>query len=156
MKKIFFLLAFALLLISESASCQWYTRRYGVNNINQLSQQQLTESFLRSRGGVRAGSLLSGVSAIGIVAGAFMFTHDSPYSGDIGINVLGVLVLGATIPMEITGLTILGVSYPRLQSIKAVMKNTDVHLGVRNYYQYNCNGDPNCSAMPCLSVTFRF
>ncbi len=94
------------------------SRRYGVDNINQLSQQQLTESFLRSRGGARAGALLSGVSAIGIVAGAIMFKHDSPYSGDIGINVVGILVLGATIPMEITGLTYLGSIGTRLQTIQ--------------------------------------
>ena len=156
MKKIIFFVASALLLLSESANCQWYQRRYGADNINQLSEQQLTEAFLRSRGAVRAGTLVSVASAIGIVAGVIMLTHDSPYSGDIGTNVLGGLVLGATIPMEITGLTILGVSYPRLQSIKAVMNNTDVRLGVMNYSQYNVIGGPKCSAIPCVSVTLRF
>ena len=156
MKKVFLFLIFALLLLSESAKCQWYQRRYGADNINQLSEQQLTEAFLRSRGAVRAGTLVSAAGAIGIVAGAIMFKHYSPYPGDIGINVLGVLVLGATIPMEITGLTILGVSYPRLQSIKAVMNNTDVRLGVMNYSQYNVIGGPKCSAIPCVSVTLRF
>jgi len=156
MKKIIFFVASALLLLSESANCQWYQRRYGADNINQLSEQQLTEAFLRSRGAVRAGTLVSVASAIGIVAGAIMFTHDSPYPGDIERNVFGVLVLAATIPMEITGLTILGISYPRLQSIKTVMNNTNVRLGVLNFSQYNAFRDPECSAIPCVSVTLRF
>lgn len=156
MKKILFITVSVLLLTSAVADCQWYQRRYGVNEINQLNQQQLTESFLRARGGTRAGALISGVSAIGIVAGIIMFKHDSPYAGDIGINVIGVLVLGGTIPMEITGLTIWGISGTRLQSIKAVMNKTQVSLGVMNYSPYNMTRISNCSSIPCISITYNF
>ena len=140
MKKIIIILATTFLLVSEGAYCQWYQRRYGVNDINQLTQQQLTESFLRVRGGTRAGAILSGASAIGIIAGIIMFKHESPYAGDIGINVIGVLVLGGTIPMEITGLTIWGVYGTRLQSLRAVMNNTKISLGIMNHSPYNICG----------------
>lgn len=156
MKKIFLIISSALLLTSSVADCQWYQRRYGVNNIDQLTQQQLTESFLRARGGTRAGALLSGASAIGIVTGIILFTHDSPYSGDIGLNVVGIMVLAGTIPMEITGLTILGVSGTRLQSIRAVMNNTSVSFGIMNYSPYKISGISNYSSIPCISITYRF
>jgi hypothetical protein len=155
MKKVFFILVFASLLISEIANCQWYTRRYGVNDLNQLSQQQLTESFMRSRGGARAGALLSVASAIGIGAGIIMFKYDSPYPGDIGRNVAGLLLLAGTIPMEITGLTIWGISGTRLQTIRAVMNNTEVRIGVLNYPQYSSGGYKR-SSVPGVSLVFKF
>jgi len=156
MKKLLFLTASVLLLTSAVADCQWYQRRYGVNNINQLTQQQLTESFLRARGGTRAGALISGASAVGIVAGIIMFKHYSPYPGDIGINVIGVLVLGGTIPMEITGLTIWGISGTRLQSIRAVMNNTTVSLGIMNSYTEYSGDISGGSMVPCVSVKYTF
>jgi hypothetical protein len=156
MKSIFLIITSVFLLVSAGADCQWYQRRYGVNNLNQLTQQQLTESFLRARGGTRAGAMLSGASAIGIVAGIIMFKHESPYPGDIETNVIGILVLGGTIPMEITGLTILGVSGTRLQSIRGVMNNTKVNLGVMNYSQYCAAGVSNCPYIPCISITYSF
>ncbi len=145
-----------VLLVSQGADCQWYQRRYGVNDLNQLNQLQLKESFLRARGGARAGALLSGVSAIGIVTGIIMLNHESPYSGDIGINVLGILVLGGTIPMEITGLTIWSISGTRLQSIRAVMNNTEVSLGIMNYSPYKITGISNYNSIPCISITYNF
>ena len=156
MKKLLFLTASVLLLTSAVVDCQWYQRRYGVNNINQLTQQQLTESFLRARGGARAGALISGVSAVGIVTGIIMLKHNSPYSGDIGINVIGVLVLGGTIPMEITGLTIWVISGTRLQSIRAVMNNTEVSLGIMNCSPYYVSGIAKSSSIPCISITYNF
>jgi len=53
MKKIL-LIIIAALLLSVTGNCQWYQRRYDVNDINQLSQEQLNEAFLRARGGARA------------------------------------------------------------------------------------------------------
>ena len=156
MKKIFFIAAAALLLVSENANCQWYQRRYGVNDLNQLSQLQLDEAFMRARGSTRAGALLSVASAIVIGAGIAMVAYDNPHPGDIGRNAFGVLLLAGTIPMEITGLTILGISGTRLQTIKAVMNNTEVRLGVLNYSQYNNTGGYNCSSVPGISVIFKF
>ena len=155
MKKVIFIITTVFLLASMSADCQWYQRRYGVNNPNQLTQQQLTESFLRARGGTRAGALLSGASAIGIIAGIIMFKHESPYPGDIETNVLGILVLGGTIPMEITGLTIWGISGTRLQSIRAAMNNTKVSLGIMNCFPYNISGTANSYSIPCISITYN-
>jgi hypothetical protein len=156
MNKLFFITVSMLLLASAVADCQWYQRRYGVSDINQLTQQQMTESFLRARGGTRAGALISGASAIGIVAGIIMFKHESPYPGDIGTNVIGILVLGGTIPMEITGLTIWGISGTRLQSIKAVMNNAKVSLGVMNLSPHNSSGVSNCNSIPCISIKYNF
>jgi hypothetical protein len=155
MKKVFFIMVFASLLLSESANCQWYKRRYGVNDLNQLSQLQLTESFMRSRGGARAGALLSVASAIGISAGIIMFKYDSPYPGDIERNAIGVLLLAGTIPMEITGLTIWGISGTRLHSVRAVMNNTEVRIGVLNYPLYS-SGGYNRSSIPGISLVFKF
>jgi hypothetical protein len=156
MNKFFFLTVSVILLTSAIADCQWYQRRYGVNDINQLNQQQLTESFLRARGGARAGALVSGVGAIGIVTGIILVNHESPYSGDIVPNVMGIMILAGTIPMEITGLTILGVSGTRLQSIRAVMNKTQVSLGIMNSNTEFNGHIPGISMVPCVSVKFNF
>jgi len=151
-----FLIIIVTVLISTCGNCQWYQKRYGVNNIEQLSQQQLNDAFLRARGGARAGALLSAASAIGIVTGIIMFTYESPYAGDIGRNVGGVLLLAGTIPMEITGLIIWGISSERLQTVRLIMKNTEIRLGLLNYPVSNKPGGLNCYSIPGISVTFNF
>ena len=64
------------LLLSVSGNCQWYNRRYGVNNINQLSREQLNQALKRAQSGVTGGIVLSSVGAAGIGIGAF-FIHDA-------------------------------------------------------------------------------
>jgi hypothetical protein len=156
MKKVFLIITTIFLLVSEGADCQWYQRRYGVSNLNQLNQQQLTESFLRARGGARAGALISAASTVGIIAGTIMLTHDSPNPGDIGVNAFGIVVLAGSIPMEITGLTIWGVSGTRLQSIRGVMNNTRLSLGVMNFSPHYSSGVSNCNSIPCISLKYNF
>jgi hypothetical protein len=58
--------------------------------------------------------------------------------------------------MEITGLTVWGISGTRLQSIRAVMNNTEVSLGIMNYSPYNMVGNSNCNSIPCISIRFNF
>jgi hypothetical protein len=157
MKKAFLIMSAAILL-SISGNCQWYNRRYGVNDINQLSREQLNHALIRARNGVTGGIVLSGLAAVGIGIGAF-FIHDSKdpdKPGNIGPALAGMGLLIISIPLEITGLVVLGTNSHRAKSIKEVLKSTELKMGIVNYPCGNIFASSQGSLLPCLSITVRF
>lgn len=155
MKKVFLILI-NVIILSASCNCQWYNKRYGESDINQLTQVQLNESLDRAKDGICSGAVISIISGIGIVGGMIMLTSDSPYPGDIGGNVTGLLLTAASIPLEIIGLTVWSTNKIRAKSINEVLRNPDLKIGLVNYQMGNMFTGYQESVFPWISLTIHF
>lgn len=138
-----------VLLLSGIGNGQWYNRRFGVNDINQLSVRQLNEELVRSHKGVTGGIIMISLGAVGIASGAY-FIHDAkdpekPGNIDAALAGMGLLIL--SIPLEITGLVVLATNSQRVKNINEVLKSTEVKMGI---------GSSQSFLVPSLSVTIRF
>jgi hypothetical protein len=159
MKKVLLIIS-TLILLSVSGNCQWYNRRYGVNDISQLSQEQLIEALTRAQSKVTGGHVLSIVGAIGIGVGSYLIVHSKkiyPEANDITEPQLtGFTFLVISIPLEIAGLIKWGINGTRAKSIKGVLKSTELKTGLLNYHGINIYSDSQVSLIPCLSVIIHF
>jgi hypothetical protein len=155
MKKVF-LIIINVIMLSANCNCQWYNRRYGESDINQLSQVQLNESLDRAKDGISSGAVISIISGIAIAGGIIMLTRESPYPGDIEGNVTGLLLIAASIPFEIIGLTVWSTNKTRAKSINEVLRNPDLKLGLVNCQMGNMFSGYQGSLLPCVSLTIHF
>jgi len=154
MGKVILIISTALLL-SVSGNCQWYNRRYGVNDINQLSQEQLNEALTRAQRGISGGRTLSLVSTIGICGGIIEILATRNVGEGFGI-LAGMGLIIVSVPLEIVGLTKWGINDSRVKSIKGVLKRTEVKMGLINYQRENICASLQGSFSPCFSVTIHF
>lgn len=158
MKKIFLIIS-TLILLSVSGNCQWYNRRYRVNDINQLSKEQLNEALIRAQSGVKGGIILSGLGAIGLGVGGYLILHKTMTSEGLqNQNILftGIGIVILSIPIEIAGLTVFSINNKRKTSIREVLNSTELKMGLGNYHQGNTLSFSQGSLLPCLSITTRF
>jgi len=159
MKKVLFTIV-TLLLLSANGTGQWYNRRYGVNSINQLSKEQLNEALIWVQNKVTGGIVLSVVGAIGIGTGSYLIAHSKkiyPEANDITEQQMsGFLFLVISVPVEIAGLTKWGVNSTRAKSIKAVLKSTELKMGLVNDKQKNMFSGSQGPLSPGFSITICF
>jgi hypothetical protein len=155
MKKVLLIIS-TLILLSVSGNCQWYNRRYGVNNINQLSKEQLNEALIRTQRGILGGRTLSLVSAIGICGGIIEILATRKIGEGFGI-LAGMGLIIVSVPLEIVGLTKWDINDSRAKSIiKEVLKSAELKMELVNYQWGNICASSQGSFSPCLSVTIRF
>jgi len=154
MKKVLLIIS-TLILLSVSGNCQWYNRRYGVNDINQLSKEQLNEALIRTQRGISDGRTLSLISAIGICGGITEILATRNVGEGFGI-LAGMGLLIVSVSLEIVGLTKWGINDSRAKSIKEVLKSTELKTGLLNYHGINIYLDSQVSLIPCLSVIIHF
>ena len=154
MKKVLLIIS-TLLLLSVSGNCQWYNRLYGVNDINQLSKEQLNQALIRTQRGISGGRTLSLVSAIGICGGIIEILATRNVGEGFGI-LAGMGLIIVSVPLEIVGLTKWGINDSRAKSIKEVLKSTELKTGLLNYHWINIYSDSQVSLIPCLSVIIHF
>jgi len=154
MKKLFLILT-TLILLSVNGNCQWYNRRYGVNDINQLSEEQLNEALIRTHRGISGGSTLSLISAIGICGGIIEIIATKNIGEGFGI-LAGMGLIIVSVPLEIVGLTKWSINDTRSKSIKEVLRSTELKMGLVNYHERNTFSITQGSLLPCLSITIRF
>ena len=146
MKKVF-LITSVILLTCEILNCQWYQRKYGVDDINLLSTEHLNLALANCKAGLVFGTIFAIPATIGIITGLIMMTSDYPEPTAKQFEGFAYLVL--SLPPEILGLTLLGVYSSRLKSIKEVLKNTEIKVVLINYPSERC-------VVPGFSVKFRF
>lgn len=160
MKKVFLIISTAL-LISVSSNCQWYQKQYGVNDLNQLSLEQLNMVLKKAKGRVAIGITLSAVSTIGIISGIYLFRKDYPDDvypdqAEIGKQFEGLGLALISIPPEIVGQVILSKNHSLTKKIKGVLNNTEVKLELFNYSAGMGINISSGSTIPGFSITFRF
>jgi hypothetical protein len=154
MKKVALIIA-TIILLSITGNCQWYHRRYGVNDINQLSKEQLNEALRKAKGGARVSGLVSLIGGVGIISGIVTLSKVKDRE-DEGKAYTGVFLTGISIPLEITGLTIWGIHGTRKYNIKNTLKNSDIKVGLINNPSANLLRDSKASLVPGVCLKFNF
>jgi len=144
----------AILLISEGSYCQWYQRQYGVNNLNLLTIEQLNEALTKSKTGLVFGAVLAIPATVGIISGLILM--QAPFPESMGKSFAGIAYIILSIPLEILGVTLLGVYSSRLKSIKGTLKSTEMKIGFINYPAGKVIAGSVTDFSPGFSITFRF
>jgi hypothetical protein len=160
LKKVFLIIS-AALLISVSSNCQWYQKLYGVNDLNQLSKEQLNIVLKKAKGRVATGITLSAVSTIGIISGIYLFRKDYPDDvypdqAEMGKQFEGLGLALISIPLEIAGLVMMKKNRSVIMKIKEGFNNTEIQLGLFKYPSGIVSNSSFGSTIPGFSVTFRF
>ena len=152
MNKLFFIIVYACLL-SVNGNCQWYNRRYGVNDINQLSREQLNLALVRAHKGITGGTILSLAGVAGITVGLIMTTNESE---DFAKSLSGMALTAVSTFTEVIGLAILIDNSLRTRRIKKALNGTEMKIGLINYQMEQVYTDSQGLSLPCLSVTICF
>ena len=110
MKKI--LVAVILGLVALSVQGQWYSRSYGVDNINELSETQLNYALQRAQANVKIGKILT-LSGIGSFSAGLVIVAISldDFITDWDDDNLGVYVFGSTLMLLGMASTVVGVPF---------------------------------------------
>jgi hypothetical protein len=151
MKKTFLIIT-AVILLTTSGNCQWYQKQYGVNNINQLSRDQLNEALRKAKIGTRVGLCLSFVGVAGIISTVAIYSNVDDRPGDF---TPAFLVLGMT-PLVITGLTVMSVHSSRKSKIIKTLTNSEISLGFTNIPTGNLYCGSSFIPKPKISLTINF
>ncbi len=155
-----FLIIITFLFVCSTIKCQWYSRRYGVNDINQLTREQLNEALIRAQNKITGGIVLSVAGAIGIGAGSYLIAHSKkiyPEANDITqLQLSGFSLLVVSIPIEITGLIKWALNGERAKTIRSVLKSTEMKPGFVYFENINTDSELQRSLSPCLKVTIHF
>ena len=142
MKKI--LVVVILGLITLSVQGQWYSRSYGVDNINELSEAQLNYALQRAQNNVKAGKILtwSGVGAFsaGLVIVATSFDDFWSYwdEDNLGRYLCGstLLVLGMASTIVGAPIWIVGSSRKKQVEIALLRFNPSTYTGFKQPDQF--------------------
>ena len=153
MKKVIFVII-GIILLSVSSHGQWYSRRYGVSDLNELTQEQLNLALTNVKFEFASGIFLSVVGAAGLYGGIRL--NESVHPGDQGRAFTAVFIIGTSIMAEIAGWILLTINITRIDRIKEVMKSKELHLGLMNFQTENMFSDSHISVLPCLSLTIPF
>jgi hypothetical protein len=154
MRKVFFVLA-AIILISTSGNCQWYSRVYGVNELNQLTTEQLNNALKWTQRNMQTGKIISVIGAVGIIGGAVevSVTNNEKYGFAILGGIAAILI---SVPLEITGLTIWGVNSSRKTKIANCLSTTKISLGFINDPTITMLENSDFNLTPAISVAISF
>jgi len=142
------------MLLSLNSYGQWYSRRYGVSDLNELTREQLNLALANAKFEFASGIFLSVVGAAGLYGGIHLSKNLHP--GDQGRALAAVIIIGTSVTTEIAGWIILTINITRIDRIKELMKNKELHLGLINSQKKNMLSDSHKSFVPCLSLTITF
>lgn len=133
-----------VIYFSATADCQWYHRKYGVNDIFQLTPDQFKEALRRANGGVWTGAVISTIGVAGLVSG-IAISSSAGHMGSEGEGraYTGVFMIIGSVPLTLTGFTILGINGSRASKIKGILRVADVKLGLMN-----------CIRQPMINYSF--
>jgi hypothetical protein len=164
MKKII-LFTTIILLSSLESNCQWYYKKYGVKDLNQLSQEQLTEASMIKKKQVSADIALIGMSPIFIVGGISLANYalNQLASGDkltffkfhwYGfLNIIGRGLVLAGSGIGICGLVFLPIHLSQRSEINKIIQSTKIKVGLMPYPADNVFTCSTISQVPGISIT---
>jgi len=163
MKKVIFILA-SIILLSVDVNCQnYYYKKYGVKELNQLTQEQLAKELKLNKKavGFSIGALAVGTSFI--VLGSYLnkeankeptsFKDVEAWPSEV---VLGIVLITSGSVIDLCGLFLLPYCSIKIDKIKKLMGNSEVKLGLINSPTYNIYNSSNMSLTPCISLAINF
>jgi hypothetical protein len=163
MKKFILILA-ALTLLSVDGNCQnIYYKKYGVKELNQLTQDQLAKELKWNK---KAVGLSIGILAVGtsfIVLGSYLnkeanktLTTVEDFEAWPFEKVLGIVLITSGSVIDLCGLFLLPYSSIQINKIKKLLGNSEVKLGFINSPTDNMYNRSNMSLTPGISLTINF
>jgi hypothetical protein len=163
MNKIILILA-AIILLSVDGNCQnYYYKKYGVKELNQLTQEQLTKELKLNKKavGFSIGALAVGTSFI--VLGSYLnkeanktLTTVEDFEAWPFEKVLGIVFITSGSAIDLCGLFLLPYSSIKINKIKKLLGNSEVKLGVINSPINKMDNRSNISLTPGISLTINF
>jgi len=160
MKKLLIGILFFLLTINVQA--QWYNRRYGVNNINDLSESQLKIALQNAEKSIKTGKTLTYIGIGTTLLGGILVADGLSSMGDSwesfwngwGEAAGGMLLMVTGSGLMVVGIPLWAVNKSRTNSIKVTLVkfNTASFTG---YNQHACYGLTQPSALG-LSLEIPF
>lgn len=155
MKKLLYLLV-VILILPQVSEGQWIQRKYNVENINQLSTEQLKDAYGKTKSKVWTGAIFTYFGTVSLITGMTIKTSTKSTRGPEGEGQAykqAFLVLGSV--CEIVGLPLLLSNYPRLKSIKRALKNTEISIEPFNDQPFFVKNN-RIGAIPILTVKINF
>jgi hypothetical protein len=157
-----------IVLLSPESNCQWYIKKYGVKDLNQLSQEQLTEASIIKKKQISADIALIGMSPIFIVGGISLVNYalnqlvlvdkltffKFHWYGFLAIIGRGLVLAGSGI--GIYGLVFLPVHLSQRSEINKIIQSTKIKIGLIPYPTNNVFNCSTKSQVPGISITVFF
>ena len=164
MKKVV-LFIMAIILLSVESNCQWYNKKYGVNDLSQLSQEQLTEASMTKKNQIYGDIALAGMGSLLAFGGISLINYVENKTAELDYNVIFwdmvMLVMGYGIfiggsGVGITGLILIPIHLSQRSEINKILKSTKIKIGLINYPVDNVFNCSEISAVPGVSMTIYF
>lgn len=156
MKKVLLIL-FTVLMITVSGNCQWLQRKYGANDINQLSVEQLNNALSRAKSKVWSGAIISYFGTTSLLLAVSIKNPGNTTRGPGGEGRAyrdAFLVMGSA--LDLVGLPILLTNCTRLKTIKKALRKTKISFEPSVYHPDNIFNYPGSTTMSGLSLTINF
>lgn len=163
MKKVILILA-AITILSLDGICQnYYYKKYGVMELNQLTQDQLAKELKLNKKavGFSIGALAVGTSFIFL--GSYLnkeANKELTTVEDVEAwpfeKVLGIAFIASGSLIDLCGVFLLPYSLIKVDKIKRLMGNSEVKLGLINCPTDHMYDRPNISLTPGISLTINF
>lgn len=154
MKKIFLIIA-GVILMTTDGNCQWYQTWYGVNEINQLSTEQLNNALRITNRHIQTGKIISVIGAIGIIGSIIEMNATNHVEAGYSI-LLGAAGIIISVPLEITGLTIWGVNSSRKNKIVNCLRTAKIGIGFNHAPAITMFENSNFNLTPAIAVVISF
>jgi hypothetical protein len=162
MKKVVLFLA-VIILLSVESNCQWYYKKYGVKDLNQLSQEQLNKRLRINKKliGFNVGVMIVGTTFI--IAGTHLINKAN--AEELSVEgfynyprekTMGIVFLSSGIICDICGLILLPLNLTEINKIKKVLGNPEIKLGLISCPTNNIINHSNISLIPGISLAIQF
>ncbi len=148
-----------LLLLNCSLKSQWYTKQYGVNDIRDLTNEQLTISFQDYKKVTIAGGCSIGLGCLSILVANTTYKNGLPEDATFGEEILGSRVMKGI--YKILGYGLIGggviacnIGISRSHNIKKVMiEHNKYNNSISFRPVFINNNGPLCTG---LTISYRF
>lgn len=156
MKKVM-LIVVAVLMITTKGNCQWLQRKYGVNDINMLSTEQLNEALRTTKSKVWTGAIISyfGTGSLALAISIKNPGHTTRGPGGEGRAYKDAFLIMGSV-LDLVGLPILLTNCTRLKIINKALKNKEINLGFSSFPTNNFFSSKDISPIPIISATINF
>ena len=162
MKKAVLIFA-TIVLCSVDDNCHWYYKKYGVKDMNQLTQEQLSERLRLNKQLLVLDPVIMVVGTTFIIAGIHLINkaNAEEISVEGAFNyprekVLGTAFLSSGIVCDICGLLLLPLSLTEINKIKKVQENREIKLGLISCPQNSMFNHSDISLIPGIYITIHF
>lgn len=147
------------LIFTINANCQWYYKKYGVSNLNNLTTEQLQAELKLSKGYTVSGIAISLLGALGIWGGVAIMRNaydESEWDVGIGHWFGGFFLFMVSISAETVAIVFIALGASRSGEINTILKKIDIKAGLINVPNYKVTPTSRSPVFPGLTLTYNF